>query len=177
MKQHDFSSILPDGRSYEFWETDPVWEKELFVNGSDPAASDDNDGSESAPLRTISRAAQLATPGTRVRIHAGTYRECVSPAAGGTDPEHMISYEAFGDGAVIISAAEQVTAFRPSEGWMLVRGWGEAQPEDLRVWEYDLDPDLFRGYNPFCAVNILHDRLFIEYDKTDMKGAEAGAAV
>jgi hypothetical protein len=168
MKQTDSSSILPDGRSYEFWETDPVWEKELFVNGSDPAASDDNDGSESAPFRTIGRAAQCAEPGTRVRIHAGTYRECVNPAAGGTDPEHMISYEAFGDGAVIISAAEQVTAFRPSEGWMLVRGWGEAQPEDLRVWEYDLDPDLFRGYNPFCAVNILHDRLFIEYDKTDM---------
>ena len=168
MKQYDSSSILPDGRSYEFWETDPVWEKELFVNGSDPAASDDNDGSESAPFRTISRAAQLATPGTRVRIHAGTYRECVSPAAGGTDPEHMISYEAFGDGKVIISAAEQVTAFRPSEGWMLVRGWGEAQPESIRVWEYDLDPDVFRGYNPFCAVNILHDRLFIEYDKTDM---------
>ena len=168
MKQTDSSSILPDGRSYEFWETDPVWEKELFVNGSDPAASDDNDGSESAPFRTISRAAQLATPGTRVRIHAGTYRECVSPAAGGTDPEHMISYEAFGDGKVIISAAEQVTAFRPSEGWMLVRGWGEAQPESIRVWEYDLDPDVFRGYNPFCAVNILHDRLIIEYDKTDM---------
>ena len=168
MKQTDSSSILPDGRSYEFWETDPVWEKELFVNGSDPAASDDNDGSESAPFRTISRAAQLATPGTRVRIHAGTYRECVSPAASGTDPEHMISYEAFGDGKVIISAAEQVTAFRPSEGWMLVRGWGEAQPESIRVWEYDLDPDVFRGYNPFCAVNILHDRLFIEYDKTDM---------
>ena len=168
MKQADSSSILPDGRSYEFWETDPVWEKELFVNGSDPAASDDNDGSEGAPLRTISRAAQLATPGTRVRIHAGIYRECVSPAMGGTDPEHMISYEAFGDGEVIISAAERVTVFRPSEGWMLVRGWGEAQPESLCVWEYDLDPDLFRGYNPFCAVNILHDRLFIEYDKTDM---------
>ena len=168
MKQHDPSSILPDGRSYEFWETDPVWEKELFVNGSDPAASDDNDGSESAPFRTISRAAQCAEPGTRVRIHAGTYRECVSPAMGGTDPEHMISYEAFGDGEVIISAAEKVTEFKASEGWMLFRGWGEPQPEDVRVWEYDLDPDVFRGYNPFCAVNILHDRLFIEYDKTDM---------
>ena len=87
MKQYDSSSILPDGRSYEFWETDPVWERELFVDGSDPVASDDNDGSESAPFRTISRAAQCAEPGTRVRIHAGTYRECVSPAVGGTDPD------------------------------------------------------------------------------------------
>jgi len=168
VKQYDSSSILPDGRSYEFWETDPAWEKELFVNGSDPAASDDNDGSESAPFKTISRAAQCAGPGTRVRIHAGTYRECVRPAMGGTDPEHMISYEAFGDGEVIISAAEKVTEFKASEGWMLLRGWGEPQPENIRVWEYDLDPDVFRGYNPFCAVNILHDRLFIEYDKTDM---------
>ncbi len=164
----DLSSILPDGRSYEFWETDQAWERELFVNGSDPSASDDNDGSEAAPFRTIGKAAQAAAPGTRVRIHAGTYRECVSPAMGGTDPEHMISYEAFGDGDVIVSAAEVVTEFRTSEGWMAVRGWGEPQPEDLRIWEYDLDPDVFRGYNPFCAVNILHDRLFIEYDKTDM---------
>ena len=164
----DLSSILPDGRSYEFWETDQAWERELFVNGSDPSASDDNDGSEAAPFRTIGKAAQAAAPGTRVRIHAGTYRECVSPAMGGTDPEHMISYEAFGDGDVIVSAAEVVTEFRTSEGWMAVRAWGAPQPEDLRIWEYDLDPDVFRGYNPFCAVNILHDRLFIEYDKTDM---------
>ena len=168
MTQKDLSALLPDGRSYEFWEKDPVWEKELFVDGSNPAASDDNDGSETAPFRTIGRAAVLATPGTRVRIHAGLYRECVSPAMGGTDPAHMISYEAFGDGDVVVSASEEVTDFIPSEGWMLNRGWGAEQPEDVRVWEYDLDPDLFRGYNPFCAVNILHDRLFIEYDKTDM---------
>ena len=168
MTQKDLSALLPDGRSYEFWEKDPVWEKELFVDGSNPAASDDNDGSETAPFRTIGRAAVLATPGTRVRIHAGLYRECVSPAMGGTDPAHMISYEAFGDGDVVVSASEEVKDFIPSEGWMLNRGWGAPQPEDIRVWEYDLDPDLFRGYNPFCAVNILHDRLFIEYDKTDM---------
>ena len=164
----DPSSILPDGRSYEFWETDPVWERELFVNGSDPSASDDNDGSEAAPFRTIGKAARVAVAGTRVRIHAGTYRECVSPEAGGTGPEHMISYEAFGDGDVIVSAAEVVTEFRPSTGWMAVRAWGAPQPENLCIWEYDLDPDVFQGYNPFCAVNILHDRLFIEYDKTDM---------
>ena len=162
------SALLPDGSSYGFWETEPVWEREFFVNGSDPAASDDNDGSEAHPFRTISRAAAEATPGTRVRIHAGLYRECVKPARGGTDPEHMISYEAFGDGDVVISASEEVRDFIPSEGWMLNRVWGAEQPEGVRVWEYDLDPDLFRGYNPFCAVNILHDRLFIEYDKTDM---------
>ena len=169
MKQTDSSALLPDGRSFEFWEEEnPVWEREIHVSATDPAASDDNDGSESAPFRTIGRAAEAAEPGTRIRIHAGLYRECVRPARGGTDPKHMISYEAFGDGDVVISASEEVRNFIPSEGWMLNRNWGAEQPEDVRVWEYDLDPDLFRGYNPFCAVNILHDRLFIEYDKTDM---------
>ena len=168
MTRKDLSAILPDGRTYEFWEKDPVWERELYVSNTDPAASDDNDGSEKAPFRTIGKAAKEATPGTRIRIHAGIYRECVKPEQGGTDPEHMISYEAYGDGEVIIRASEEVTDFIPSEGWMLFRGPGAKPDAEPSVWEYDLDPDLFRGYNPFCAVNILHDRLFIEYDKTDM---------
>ena len=161
MEKRDLSAILPDGNSYSFWETEPVWERELFVS---PDGADDGDGSEAAPFRTIGQAAAKAGPGTRIRIHAGLYRECVRPVCGGTDPAHLVSYEAYGDGDVVVRASEEVTRFIPSEGWNL-RG---ADPESVRIWEYDLDPDLFRGYNPFCAVNILHDRLFIEYDKTDM---------
>ena len=165
----DLSAILPDGSTFEFWEKDPEWIRELFVSNTDPAASDENDGSEEKPFRTIGKAAAVATPGTRIRIHAGIYRECVRPEQGGTGPEHMISYEAYGDGDVVIRASEEVTEFKKSEGWMLFRGFGPtSEKEDIQIWEYDLDPDLFRGYNPFCAVNILHDRLFIEYDKTDM---------
>ena len=164
----NLSALLPDGNSFEFWEKEPVWTGEMHVNASDPNASDENDGSRERPFRTISRAAAMAAPGTRVLRHGGIYRECVSPEAGGTDPEHMISYEAFGDGKVIIRASEEVRDFIPSEGWSLRTGPGEAEEKPVRIWEYDLDPDLFRGYNPFCAVNILHDRLFIEYDKTDM---------
>ena len=165
----DLSAILPDGSTFEFWEKDPEWTRKLFVSNTDPAASDGNDGSEEKPFRTIGKAAAVATPGTRIRIHAGIYRECVRPEQGGTGPEHMISYEAYGDGDVVIRASEEVTEFKKSEGWMLFRGFGPtSEKEDIQIWEYDLDPDLFRGYNPFCAVNILHDRLFIEYDKTDM---------
>ena len=165
----DLSAILPDGSTFEFWEKDPEWTRELFVSNTDPAASDGNDGSEEKPFRTIGKAAAVATPGTRIRIHAGIYRECVRPEQGGTGPEHMISYEAYGDGDVVIRASEEVTEFKKSEGWMLFRGFGPtSEKEDIQIWEYDLDPDLFRGYNPFCVVNILHDRLFIEYDKTDM---------
>ena len=166
MVTNDFSSLLPDGRRFAFWEREQVFDRELFVDGTDPAASDDNDGSQAAPFRTISRAARKAGPGTRVRIHAGLYRECVRPERGGESPERMVSYEAFGDGPVVISASEEVRDFTPSEGWSL--RMSPAETEKIRIFEYDLDPDLFRGYNPFCAVNILHDRLFIEYDKTDM---------
>ncbi len=167
MKQ-DLSALLPDGRPFDFWEKETAWTREIHVDANNPSASDENDGSAACPFRTVGRAAAEAEPGTRVLIHAGLYRECVKPARGGTDPEHMISYEAFGDGPVTVSASEQVTEFKPSEGWNLLRFPGMDSAEDARIWEYDLDPDLFRGYNPFCAVNILHDRLFIEYDKTDM---------
>ena len=164
MENEDYAAILPDGSSFHFWEKETKWQRELFVSAGDPAASDENDGSEAAPFRTIGRAAAEAVPGTRIRIHAGLYRECVRPARGGKDPEHMISYEAYGDGDVVIRASEAVSDFISSEGWML----RSAEDPRIRIWEYDLDPDMFRGYNPFCAVNILHDRLFIEYDKTDM---------
>ena len=167
-KDLEKSAILPDGDRYHFWETEPVWEREIHVSATDPNASDEGDGTSKTPFRTIGRAAREATPGTRVRIHAGEYHECVHPAAGGESPERMISYEAFGDGEVIINAAETVTEFIPSEGWNLRMIPDGTAREEIRIWEYDLDPDMFRGYNPFCAVNILHDRLFIEYDKTDM---------
>jgi len=165
---HDPSAILPDGTYFDFWERDCAYDRELIVDGASPQASDDNDGSADRPLKTIGRAARLATPGTRVRIHAGLYRECVSPERGGEGPGRMIAYEAFGDGPVVIRASEQVTDFTPSTGWRLQRPGPARDVSGVRVWQYALDPALFRGYNPFCAINLLHDRLFIEYDKTDM---------
>ena len=164
----DLSAILPDGNLFPFWEKDCKYTNTLYIDGANPAASDTNDGTEAHPLKTIQRAADLAEPGTKVRIHAGLYRECVHPRKGGTDPEHMICYEAFGDGPVVIRASEEVTAFSPSTGWRL-RGFGPGPDvSNVKIYAHRLDPDMFRGYNPFCAVNILHDRLFIEYDKTDM---------
>ncbi len=164
----DLSAILPDGKPFAFWEKDCVYERTLYVDGANPAASDGNDGSEAKPFKTIQRAADLAGPGTRVLIHAGLYRECVRPRRSGTDAAHMICYEAYGDGPVILRASEEVTDFIPSTGWRL-RGVGPGPDvSGVKIYAHRLNPDMFRGYNPFCAVNILHDRLFIEYDKTDM---------
>lgn len=169
MVRNDLSARLPDGTMFDFWERECNWSRTLHVDCESPAASDENDGSEAHPFRTIHAAAEVAEPGTRILIHAGLYRECVQPAMGGTDAEHMISYEAFGDGKVIIRASDEVKDFRKSTGWQLTRGRGsDVDTASIRVWEHELDPDMFRGYNPFCAINLIHDRLFIEYAKTDM---------
>ena len=117
----DYSAILPEGNRFDFWEQPCVYTSVLHVNPASAAASDDNDGSEQMPLRTINRAAVLAQPGTKVLIHAGLYRECVRPQRGGSDALHMISYEAAGDGPVIIRASEEVTDFSVSQGWQLQR--------------------------------------------------------
>ena len=162
--------ILPDGKKFDFWEKETVYSSTLYVSQNDPNASDDNNGSEAAPFKTIQAAADKAVAGTHIIIGPGEYHECVSPKAGGNGPDSMICYEAANPGTVIIKASEVVTDFSLSEDW---RRWNPAYPEDkknynMKIWSHSLDPDMFRGYNPFCAVNILHDRLFIEYDKTDM---------
>jgi hypothetical protein len=159
---------LADGNLFEFWEKDVNYIHTLYVACDASNASDDNDGSITAPLKTIQAAADRAEPGTHILIAPGTYRECVSPKKGGDSPESMICYEAQEPGTVIIKASEEIHEFEKSEGWRL---WGYGAPNvtvNPKVWCHHLEPDMFRGYNPFCAVNILHDRLFIEYDKTDM---------
>ncbi|MDO4512689.1 MAG: right-handed parallel beta-helix repeat-containing protein [Lachnospiraceae bacterium] len=164
----DFSALLPDGSSFTFWEKENTYQTVLYVDSTNKEEIEKQDGSAKHPFATISQAADVACPGTKVRIHAGVYRECVSPKQGGTDPEHMICYEAYGDGEVCIKASEQVTEFERSIGWRIAGDPTQDTPEHVRIYAHELDPDMFRGYNPFCAVNILHDRLFIEYEKTDM---------
>jgi len=164
----DLTAILPDGNLFDFWETEQVYDREIHVNNQDPHSCDRNEGTLTKPLKTINAAAQIATPGTRVLIHGGVYRETVRPAQGGLGPEKMISYEAYQGQEVVIKASVEVKNFKPSEGWRLGRGPGRQPEKPVRIWEIELDPEDFKGYNPFCAVNILHDRLFIEYDKTDM---------
>ncbi|MDR1000038.1 MAG: right-handed parallel beta-helix repeat-containing protein [Clostridiales bacterium] len=169
MFEKDLSARLPDGSMFEFWESEQIYDSELHVDNTHPDASDENDGSAGRPFKTINAAARIAVPGMRVRIHAGMYRETVQPAMGGEGPERMISYEAFDKQPVYVKASVPVTCFTPSTDWGLTGMFDRSPPPpSLKVWEIALNPEDFKGYNPFCAVNILHDRFFIEYDKTDM---------
>jgi hypothetical protein len=49
----------------------------------DPAGDDGNDGSAGAPLRTIQAALTRATPGTRINLAPGEYREQLQTVVGG----------------------------------------------------------------------------------------------
>ncbi len=122
-ERKDFSAQLPDGRMFAFWEVEQHYDRELHVDNKNPNASDQNAGTLVQPFKTVNAAAQAATPGTRVLIHAGTYRETVQPAVGGSGPEKMISYEAYQGEDVIIKASVEVKDFKPSVGWRLFPGF------------------------------------------------------
>ncbi len=169
INKNDLTTKLPDGSYFPFWEVEQNYKNTLYVDCNAPNASDDNLGTENKPFKTINAAAKIAAAGTRVVIREGVYRETVQPQNGGNGPDSMISYEAAHGEKVIIKASVPATDWKPSTDWLLQRfGDNEPLPESIKVWETKLNPEDFKGYNPFCAVNIIHDRVFIEYDKTDM---------
>lgn len=75
-----------------------------------PAADDANSGSAGKPWRTISKAAAVMRPGDRVIVHAGTYREWVSPRNSGT-AEAPITYEAAAGEEVVLTGADITTGW------------------------------------------------------------------
>src|ERR1700741_1216959 len=64
-------------------------EYHVSVNGNDA-----NDGSQSKPFKTISAAANVAMPGDVITVHAGVYREQVTPLRGGNSEQERIVYQA-----------------------------------------------------------------------------------
>ena len=73
--------------------------------------NDAANGSKEQPFLTISRAAELAVAGDIVTVHAGVYREWVSPVNGGTEDARIV-YQSAGDGEVVITGAEPVTDWK-----------------------------------------------------------------
>lgn len=99
--------------------------------------SDANDGSPSRPFRTISAAARIAQPGDVVTVHAGTYRERVTPPRGGTSDANRITYRANPGDIVEIKGSE------------IARDW---QPYRGDVWKLTLPNSFFGTYNPYKDV-------------------------
>ncbi len=94
----------------------------------DPNGSDSNAGlSSSAPLRTISAAANKAQAGDTVLIDPGTYREAVTVPHSGTSAA-PITFKAVQAGTVFIDGAD------PIGGWSAS---GSSNPIFTTAWNHD----------------------------------------
>ncbi len=102
-----------------------------------PTGNDGQAGSSSRPLRTISAAAARAYPGDTITVHAGVYRERVSPPRGGASDANRIVYRAAPGERVEISGAEPI------------KGWAKFQDD---VWKVSIPNRFFGGFNPYSDV-------------------------
>ncbi len=96
--------------------------------------NDSNSGRQDAPFRTIQRAADLAQPGDTITVHAGVYRERITPPRGGESDAKRIVYQA--------APGEQVE-IRGSEA---IKNWEKVQED---VWKVTLHNSFFGSYNPY----------------------------
>ncbi|MDR5729652.1 MAG: right-handed parallel beta-helix repeat-containing protein [Terriglobia bacterium] len=134
-------------------QTEPVPERvaELHVA---LRGNDANRGTRTAPLRTIQRAAELAQPGDVITVHAGIYRERVSPPRGGTSDAKRIVYQAAQGEVVVISGAEAV------KNWVKAKG---------DVWQTTLPNSFFGRFNPYS--DLLHGDWFNALGREHHTGA------
>lgn len=95
---------------------------------------DNNDGSTSKPIRTISAAARFAQPGDVITVHEGTYRERVTPPRGGTSDLNRIVYQAAAGEKVVIKGSEVIGNWKPFKDG---------------VWKATLPNSYFGSYNPY----------------------------
>lgn len=111
--------------------TNAAFPREIHVSIS---GDDSAEGTVDKPLRTISRAAELAQPGDVVIVHAGIYREEVNPPRGGTSPERRITYQAAPGEHVEIRGSEVI------KNWQRVEG---------DVWQVRIPNSFFGKFNPY----------------------------
>jgi hypothetical protein len=160
-------SRLPDGAEFARWEQPLTFSKTYYVDNNAGNADDAGPGDRARPFRTINRAAQILQPGERVVIAAGTYRECVRPARGGTGPTQMISYEAAPGAKVFIKGSEVL-----KDGWQrqTITGGSRTAPRpEITVWRHDLTDAMFPDlYNPFALPSIMGSWGWLDPTVADM---------
>ncbi|MBO1336404.1 carbohydrate-binding protein [Streptomyces sp. VRA16 Mangrove soil] len=82
-----------------------------------PDGSDRAPGSAAHPLRTIGRCTDLVRPGDTCLIHAGRYREQVTPPSG--TAHAPVTLAAAGDGAVVVDGTEKAGGWRDAGGGLV----------------------------------------------------------
>ena len=99
---------------------------------------DSASGGKADPYLTVGKAASVARAGDTVTVHAGTYREWVRPARGGSAPNKRITYRAATGEKVQIKGSERITSWKSQGGG---------------VWKAELPNAMFGDYNPY-ALNL-----------------------
>ncbi len=111
-----------------------VFAREIHVSKD---GNDSGTGSQENPYLTINQAAAVAQPGDTVTVHAGTYREWVKPARGGTSEEKRITYRAAPGDEVYIKGSERITTW---------------EKQDSGIWKVVLPNSFFDNYNPYALT-------------------------
>ncbi len=113
----------------------PLCARELHVAKT---GSDLGDGSASAPFLTIQRAADVARSADTVTVHAGVYREWVSPKNSGLDKYSRIVYRAAQGEEVWIKGSEEVKIW--------------ARVGRTNVYKNVIPNSFFGDFNPFATL-------------------------
>ena len=108
-----------------------------------PKGNDANPGTQTAPLRTIQRAADLAQPGDVITVAEGVYRERITPPRGGESDKNRIVYQAAPGGKVEIKGSE------------IVKNWVKVKDD---VWKVTIPNAFFGGFNPYS--DLIHGDWF-----------------
>jgi len=124
-------------------------EYHVSVHGNDA-----NSGSPSNMMRTISAAAQRAQPGDAITVHAGVYRERVSPPRGGESDARRIVYRAAPGERVEISGAEV------ADNWVKLQG---------DIWKTIIPNSFFGPFNPYS--DLIHGDWFEDKGRPHHTGA------
>jgi alpha-N-arabinofuranosidase len=98
---------------------------------------DGYDGSASKPFRTIGQAAQAALPGDVITVHAGVYREQITPPRGGDSDLNRIVYQAAPGEKVEIKGSE------------IIKGWKRL---DHDTWVVKIPNVFFGKFNPYSDL-------------------------
>lgn len=155
--------LLPDGTEFKTWDDGTKYTRVYHVAAGHPKASDRNPGTVELPFKSINHAAQILQPGEKVVVHAGIYREWVSPARGGTGPDRMIAYEAAPGEKVVLKGSEAYTG--PFSREMVLKYEG-ATPGSPPKYTVKLPRQWFIGYMPYGMQNE-GLRVFYRYSYSD----------
>jgi alpha-L-arabinofuranosidase len=96
--------------------------------------NDTSEGTSDRPFKTITAAANVAMPGDVITVHAGVYREQITPQRGGNSENERIVYQA--------AAGEKVEI----KGSEIIKEWKKL---DNDTWEVKIPNSFFGKFNPY----------------------------